>query len=228
MLIGFSGVIYADFSRSADIVTDSNTGLQWQDDVDAKTVTKTWQGAIDYCEALSLGGHSDWRLPNINELMSLVDDSRNNPSIDDIFQNVASIFYWSSTTNVYNDSTAWIVHFSNSTQNSSGKLDSRYVRCVRTKTDTDNIPPEADAGADQTVLLGRAVTLNGTGTDSDGTIVKYEWKEGNTLLSNEATFTKNDFSKGKHTLTLTVFDDKGASASDTVVIDVRELSYGEG
>ncbi len=131
ILIGLSGFVYADFSRSVDIVTDSNTGLQWQDNADAGTVTKTWQGAIDYCEVLSLGEKSDWRLPNINELTSLVDDTYT-PTIDFTFQNVVSNQYWSSTTNTNYDNGAWIVYFNYGNQYDGHKGNRNYVRCVRT------------------------------------------------------------------------------------------------
>ncbi len=225
IMIGLSISVYADFSKIGDIVIDSKTGLEWQDDTN---VYDTWQGAIDYCEALNLGRKSDWRLPNINELTSLVDDTRYKPAIDTaVFQNIALNYYWSSSTYDRNESYILVVdmndghHYYNYRYNC-------YVRCVRSKIDTDNIPPEANAGVDQTVLVGRVVTLNGSGTDSDGTIVKYEWKEGNTLLSNDATFTKGDFSEGEHNLTLTVTDDKGATGTATVIIYIKNLSYGGG
>jgi hypothetical protein len=33
----------------------------------------TWQEALTYCEDLDLAGHTDWKLPDINELQSIVD-----------------------------------------------------------------------------------------------------------------------------------------------------------
>lgn len=87
-----------------------------------------------------------------------------------------------------------------------------------------NIPPTANAGADQTVSIGTSVTLTGTGTDSDGTITSYLWQEGATTLSTSASFTKSDFTVGTHTLTFTVTDNDGATATDTVVITVTPNS----
>ena len=129
--IGLSVGLMADFSRdgSSSIVTDSATGLQWQDD--ATPSTMTWQGAIDYCEAFTLAGKSDWRLPNFNELTSIVDDTVYNPSISSVFVNTASYYYWSSTTNTIYTGGAWIVNFYYGHQNSSSKAYSHYVRCVR-------------------------------------------------------------------------------------------------
>jgi hypothetical protein len=50
------------------IVTDTNTGLIWQKDY----AVKRWQEALYYCENLKYATYSDWRLPNKNELISLI------------------------------------------------------------------------------------------------------------------------------------------------------------
>ena len=51
-------------------VFDSGTNLVWY----KTTVSgKTWAEALKYCENLEFAGHSDWRLPNRNELVSIVD-----------------------------------------------------------------------------------------------------------------------------------------------------------
>jgi len=134
LLIGISSFLLAgNFSRDniKEVVTDNVTGLIWQDDVAAKTVTKTWEDAIDYCEALTLGGYTDWHLPNYNELYSIGDRSRYNPSIDSTFQNVVSDYYWSSTTIARDISSAWGVYFDTGYDFMSGKTNTYYVRCVR-------------------------------------------------------------------------------------------------
>jgi len=78
-------------------VTDRSTGLMWQQ---ATAPGKyTWEQALSYCENLTLAGHSDWRLPLINELESIVDLTRYNPAINTTyFPNTVVFFYWSSTT----------------------------------------------------------------------------------------------------------------------------------
>jgi len=130
-MIGLSVSLMADFTRdgTTGIVTDSVTGLQWQDD--ATPSMMTWQDAIDYCEALSLGGNNDWRLPNMNELTSLVDDTVYNPSISNVFQHTVSSDYWSSTTIAGGTSYAWIVDFGDGDQNGDDKTGNNFVRCVR-------------------------------------------------------------------------------------------------
>jgi hypothetical protein len=137
VLIGVSVLSLADMSRDAvGIVTDSATGLQWQDDYSnngGEIKYANWKNAIEYCNELSLGGHNDWRLPNKNELLSIVDYTKFFPAIDDSFQYVTSGSYWSSTTNVSNTSYAWGVYYPGGHSNyyDGAKSDSGYVRCVR-------------------------------------------------------------------------------------------------
>jgi len=130
-MIGLSTLSYADFTRdnSTGIVSDASIGLRWQDNNISNTMT--WQSAIDTCEALSLGGFSDWRLPNVNELASLVDDTRINPAINTVFQNTASNLYWSSTSYAGLLNVAWVVYFNSGYQYKYFKDSNYYVRCVR-------------------------------------------------------------------------------------------------
>ncbi len=114
-----------------EIVTDTITGLQWQDDATAKTVTKNWADAKTYCENFTLGEHSDWHLPTIDELMYIADRNRSNPAIDPTFQNTRSDNYWSSTSIVGYEVYAWDVNFHYGDDHWGGKSGSRYVRCVR-------------------------------------------------------------------------------------------------
>lgn len=52
--------------NSNGTVTDQATGLIWQQ-TDNPT-SRLWQNALNYCNALSLAGSNDWRLPNISSL----------------------------------------------------------------------------------------------------------------------------------------------------------------
>jgi len=111
-------------------VTDNTTGLMWQQADDA--TTRTWEQAITYCEGLSLAGFTDWRLPNVKELGSMVDNTVINPSINTVFfPSAISSNYWSSTTYAGNVTFAWYVVFSSGDVSSSVKTSSNYVRCVR-------------------------------------------------------------------------------------------------
>ena len=78
-------------------ISDTSTGLMWQKATAPGTYT--WEQALTYCENLTLAGISDWRLPNRNELQSIVDYSRYNPAIDTtFFPDTVASDYWSSTT----------------------------------------------------------------------------------------------------------------------------------
>jgi hypothetical protein len=111
-------------------VTDHKTGLVWQQS--AGTTRYTWESAISYCESLTLGSKSDWRLPNIKELGSIVDPSGRYQAIDSTaFPSTSYSYYWSSTTSVNNTSNAWNVHFYYGYMGSYRKTSSDSVRCVR-------------------------------------------------------------------------------------------------
>ena len=113
-------------------VTDNVTGLMWQQQDD--NITKSWESALSYCENLSLATYPDWRLPNVKELNSLVDNSRYNTAIDPVFTGTNASYYWSSTTDI-SDATyayAWNVTFNEGNTGAGSKLSaSLYVRCVR-------------------------------------------------------------------------------------------------
>jgi hypothetical protein len=84
-----------------------------------------------------------------------------------------------------------------------------------------NIAPIAHAGKDQIVYYTDSVSLSASSSiDSDGDIVSYIWKDGNDLLSNDISFTKDDFSVGTHTITLTVTDEDGESSTDQVQVEI--------
>ena len=122
---------FGDFvDNSNGTVIDTDTGLMWQQDT-VPAGTYTWQDALSYCENLTLAGYNDWRLPNANELQSLVDYSRYLPSIDPVFPNTVLSFYWSSTSFDIRPSPAWIVHFSYGNMYNSLKSPGNYVRAVR-------------------------------------------------------------------------------------------------
>ncbi len=125
-----SSFIFAEYTRftrlDSGIVVDHEYGIQWQDDTNH---TDEWLGAIDYCETLELGGKNDWRMPNINELLFMIEANSSNPTMNSIFQNVllnnrstdgqnnvigcntGGDYYWSSTSSDANGSLAIGVRF---------------------------------------------------------------------------------------------------------------------
>jgi len=87
-----------------------------------------------------------------------------------------------------------------------------------------NKPPTANAGSDKTIVELQAAQLTGVGTDTDGTIASYKWKEGSVTLSSSQTLNLKVLSSGTHNLTLTVTDNEGKTGSDGVTIIVNPLS----
>jgi hypothetical protein len=106
--------------------------------------------------------------------------------------------------------------------------DNLYLDDIRLTGTSEPVPPVASAGADQTVTDAdnsgaEIVILDGSASfDPDGGgIVAYEWKEGATVLGTGASISPSLTVGGPHMLTLTVTDDEGATASDTVLVTVN-------
>jgi len=90
-------------------IFDKNTGLMWQQE---SIHDKTWGEALQYCEGLNFAQYTDWRLPNKEELRSIVDYNEYNPSINTSqFPDTISGFYWSSSTRVYEKFKGWGIMF---------------------------------------------------------------------------------------------------------------------
>ena len=94
-----------------------------------------------------------------------------------------------------------------------------------------NQPPVATAGPDQTVTDSdgsgaEVVTLDGSGSaDPDGPIASFAWAEGATSLGSSASISPS-LTVGAHTITLTVTDADGATASDQVIVTVDPQPVG--
>ncbi|GAI82555.1 unnamed protein product, partial [marine sediment metagenome] len=91
-----------------------------------------WEAAIDYANGLNFAGFTDWRVPNINELLSIVDYGSSDPAIYGArFTHTRSDFYHSSTTNVDMTTTIWVVDFDYGGNWLRAKASTSYLRCVR-------------------------------------------------------------------------------------------------
>lgn len=108
-------------------VTDNMTGLIWLKNANCFGV-RDWATALADCNGLAApqcevsdgSGAGDWRLPNVNELQSLVHRLLGNPAISDTlgtgqwsegdpFSSVRSDWYWTSTTHPWSTGHAWII-----------------------------------------------------------------------------------------------------------------------
>ena len=101
----------------------------------------------------------------------------------------------------------------------------------------DNVRPTADAGEDQEVDEGDEVTLTGSGSDSDGTIVSYEWthttSNDGVELSGADTATASFIAppvdqKTEYAFRLTVTDDDGATGISDTYVTVLDTDNGGG
>lgn len=119
-------------SSPEEVVIDRITGLRWQRTQDWEAhYHEHWQEAQDYCDTLQYAGHTDWRLPSVRELASLLDFGCSDPAVDPgMWPETPSYFFWSSTT-TDGGTTFWHVEFG---QGSTGREDPDwwgYARCVR-------------------------------------------------------------------------------------------------
>lgn len=136
-------------------IPNGKTDLIWQDnysDNGGRIKMASWNNAISYCNNLNALGYDDWRLPNINELVSITDIAKGtepktgggkeraiNTSFDhSLFSYLKkSPWFWSSTTNATTLTKAWGVCFLDGHISPHDKIEAnRHVRCVRNAENT--------------------------------------------------------------------------------------------
>ena len=121
----------------SNCVRDNLTMLTWLKS--PPTSRPPWSEALAYCESLDgndgRGGYSDWRLPNVNELRSLIDISRHTPALpgDHAFSNVQNANYWTSSTLAQDANQSWLVSMSAGQMSTGFKTlsDTGYIWPVR-------------------------------------------------------------------------------------------------
>jgi hypothetical protein len=96
-------------------ICDKLTGLMWEQAPSG--TTQDWTDALTYANNLDLGGHSDWRLPNV---------WLNGQGFSGV-----QAGYWSSTTYAPNTSNAWYVSMSSGNVSNIIKTNNYYVIAVR-------------------------------------------------------------------------------------------------
>jgi hypothetical protein len=107
---------------------DTQTGLTWQR---ATNPAATWLDALGSCDALTLGGSADWRLPTVKELLSIVEDTAINPSIDvGAFPGTPAEWYWASTPSLAPPTYAWTVSFTDGFDTPAAVTQRYLFRCV--------------------------------------------------------------------------------------------------
>ena len=114
--IGANGEQLAADATSWDAVLVPQLGLMF-------TAGNVSDGRLDYadteaaCSALTVAGFNDWRIPNRDELLAIVDQDRYNPAINtDFFRDTKNSWYWTSKPCAWNpdpgpSGSVWIVRF---------------------------------------------------------------------------------------------------------------------
>lgn len=139
-------------------ITDTVTGLMWQQ-VDGGEMT--FDKAVTYASDLVLGGFSDWRMPTVLELHSILNHDKNNPALNTTyFTSPAAQYWWSSQKQVNDAAKAWVTNAGGGVGNhpvnetvSAGGTKKFHVRAVR------------DISAPVTITTRFLDNKNGTTTD---------------------------------------------------------------
>ncbi len=134
------------------VITDSATGLMWsvcnlgetwsESSAACEGTAKSfnWQNALMQAKTITLAGYSDWRLPNIKELMSIIERQCAEPAINlTLFPTTKNEPYWSSTPvfNENSDNQVWAVQFTEGSNHQSLKSRVALSRLVRKVTTSD-------------------------------------------------------------------------------------------
>ncbi len=110
-------------------ITDNLTKLIWQKVPYSDTLS--WENALRYADSLTLAGYTDWRLPNVKEIESIEDLTKNNPSVDTTYFKMKVAHYWSSTTLPNLTTKAWYLYTLWGITTYDPKTFQDYVLCVR-------------------------------------------------------------------------------------------------
>ena len=131
----FEGTFETRTVNNKTVVIDSTTNLMWQKNY---ATNKTWSVALKYCENSTYAGYSDWRLPNKNELASLLNYDKPESPVS-YFPGIPSESFWSSTTSSYDDWSWRVGFYSGAVSKSSKTNDSQNVLCVRIDCDGNKL-----------------------------------------------------------------------------------------
>lgn len=136
------------------------------------------------------------------------------------YRTIQSVAFFEGGSNVYREgrnfnNAGQLVFFVTFTDGSKGLLLASPV------TGTTNLPPVANAGPDLTVVEGRTTALDGSGSsDPEKTVMSFVWSIDGAEIATGPTPAVGGLAPGIHTVTLTVTDRSGASASDDMVLTV--------
>ncbi|CAK0750061.1 conserved hypothetical protein [Gammaproteobacteria bacterium] len=111
-------------------------GQSWSNNCSNPAQSYTWQQALQvvksHNDAGGFAGQTDWRLPNVKELSSIIEERCYEPSINNsLFPGTSASGFWSASAYAGYSDTAWYVLFSNGDAGYHGKNGAWQVRLVR-------------------------------------------------------------------------------------------------
>ena len=112
-------------------VLDQETNLIWEKSPD--TTARNWLDAQDFCNNKIVDGRGGWRLPTVQEMTSLTDQTQFGPAlpIGHPFTNVQSDYYWLATASAGFPNEAWLSWLPNGVVRTGLKTLTYFVWCVR-------------------------------------------------------------------------------------------------
>jgi hypothetical protein len=115
---------------NGEAVKDNKTGLVWEQAPDKEF--DVWSASAARCATKTVGGQKAWRAPAKDELATLIEPDRNDPSLPDghPFANIRSDIFWSSTPHPSDDMLAYYVSFFTGQVISDQKSQTRRMWCV--------------------------------------------------------------------------------------------------
>lgn len=117
-------------TMNGEAVKDNKTGLIWEQAPDRDF--DVWGASVARCATKTVGDQKTWRAPTKDELATLIDPERNDPSLPEghPFANIRSDIFWSSTPHASDDILAYYVSFFTGKVISDQKSQTRRMWCV--------------------------------------------------------------------------------------------------
>ena len=204
--VGATATPTSDFVVNANgTVSHTPTGLMWKQCNEGKSGAAcatgaasilTWANALTTARTSNFAGYTDWRLPNKQELESLVDDHCYSPAINDtVFPRTVADWTWTSTTLAATPAYAWFVDFYYGYSFVGLKSGGYVVRLVRGGQSFDALTAVAACNLDMDgdtlltstkewlVLLRASLGLTGTAVTAGTGITEAQWATARPLIN---------------------------------------------
>lgn len=178
VFVGVSLLMFGIMSTSqADLVdngngtiTDTGTGLMWENGYFPNPASGSWGGAQTGCASANAGGYDDWSVPTTDQLTTLLAPY----SAEDLKNSFTTMWEWVEQERVWDDDQAWTseeldsanahyVTWPAGVPGTTSKTDPNYIICVR-EILSPNLTPYQPAGWSDKIVVS---TTTGTNTDAD-------------------------------------------------------------